>query len=426
MSLLVPVILSLAFVVLLYVAASFSALETALFVLRKKGPPAEGVPGVRGRAQHAPEIKDPLSALPEVLLLGSFCNLVLATIGLWLVLGPLRGLGGNPWISGLSLFGTGFVVVEFLPNALALRSPTRTLRRTLPLFLAVRGFCRPVTRYLRQFSEGLATFFAPKKVKPRHNLLPEEVETLIDMREEQGALGTDEAALLRAVIDLNGLTVRDAMTPRVDLLLMPHDAGEMEALNTLESSRQRFVPVYDEKQDAIAYLVDVQRWKLAGRPHWSTLTVEPIFVPKTILLVEAWRQHLPAEDSAAVVVDEYGGFEGLLTREKFVEMLLSKAAPAPGNTIGIQPIGPDRYLVQGHTRLEEVERELGITLPPSESVDTVAGLVMNRFGYPPKPGEQLTLEQVIIKVKRTSRARILQLELQVLETTEEDEEEKGA
>ncbi|WP_172682642.1 hypothetical protein [Verrucomicrobium spinosum] len=83
-----PVILSLAFVVLLYVAASFSALETALFVLRKKGPPAEGVPGVRGRAQHAPEIKDPLSALPEVLLLGSFCNLVLATIGLWLVLGP--------------------------------------------------------------------------------------------------------------------------------------------------------------------------------------------------------------------------------------------------------------------------------------------------------------------------------------------------
>lgn len=99
-------------------------------------------------------------------------------------------------------------------NALALRSPTRTLRRTLPLFLAVRGFCRPVTRHLRQFSEGLATFFAPKKVKPRHNLLPEEVETLIDMREEQGALGTDEAALLRAVIDLDGLTVRDAMTPR--------------------------------------------------------------------------------------------------------------------------------------------------------------------------------------------------------------------
>ncbi|MEZ0389892.1 MAG: transporter associated domain-containing protein, partial [Verrucomicrobium sp.] len=398
-----PVLLSIAFVVLLYVAASFSALETALFVLRKKGTPSQGIPGVKGRARNAPEIKDPLSALPEVLLLGSFCNLLLATIGLWLIMGPLRGMGSNPWLSGAALFGTGFLVVEFLPNALALRSPTRTLRRTLPLFLAVRGISRPVTSRLRRVSEFMATVLAPKKIKPRQNLLPEEVETLIDMREEQGVLGTDEAALLRSVVNLNSLTVRDAMTPRVDLLLMPHDAGDDEASRTLESTRHRFVPVFDEQQDSIAYLVDVQRWKLAGRPHWSTLTSAPVFVPKTILLIEAWRQHLPAENSAAVVVDEYGGFEGVLTRAGFVEAILAKAAPAPGHAAEIQPIGNDRYLVLGSARLEEVEREIEITLPPAEGVDTIGGLVMNRFGYPPKPGETLRIGNVEIKVKRTLR-----------------------
>lgn len=423
MTLLVSVLLSVVFVVLLYVAASFSALETALFVLRKKGLPAEGVPGIPARYKHAPEVREPLSALPEVLLLGAFCNLVLATIALWLVMSPLPSLGGNPWINGMVLFGTGFVMVEFLPNALALRSPTRTLGRTLPLFIAVRRFTRPVTARLRQLSERLAAWFAPRKSKPRHGLLPEEVETLIDMREEQGVLQPSEAALMRSVLDLNTLTVRDAMTPRVDLLLMPHDAGETEALHTLESSRHRFVPVFDEKQDAIAYLVDVHRWKLGGRPHWSTLTAEPVYVPKTILLVDAWLQHLPHEDSAAVVVDEYGSFEGLLTRDRFVELLLSKAAPSAANTLGVQPIGPDRYLVPGHTRLEEIERELGLILPPSEGVDTLAGLVMNHFGYPPKPGEMLALPGAQLKVKRTSRARILQVEVELLEPAADGEED---
>jgi CBS domain containing-hemolysin-like protein len=358
--------------------------------------------------------------LPEVLLLGSFANFLVATLGLWFVLGPLMGLGTNPWLSGLALFSAVFLIVEFVPNALALRSPSRTVGRTLPLFLAVRGLTRPATVILQRISDRLLEFFTPKKIKPRHDLLPDEVETLIDMREEQGVLGGDEADLLRAVVDLHSLTVRDAMTPRVDLPLMPYDAGDEEALRTLESTRHRFVAVYDEKQDAIAYVVDVAQWKLAGRPHWSTLTEPPVFVPNTILLVEAWQQHLPGPQSVAVVLDEYGGFEGLLTWASLVEVIFAKAAPAPGTAIGIQSVGGDRYLVSGGTRLEEIERELEVVID-AEDVDTIGGLVMNQLGYPPKPGETLTYGRLKIKVKRTAKARIQQLELVVTEPEDEEE-----
>ena len=117
-----------------------------------------------------------------------------------------------------------------------------------------------------------------------------------------------------------------------------------------------------------------------------------------------------------MVVDEYGGFEGMLSRVGLTGRLLAKAAPAPDSSTTIQPAGQNLYLVDGSTRLEELERELEFTLE-AEGVDTIGGLVMNHFGYPPKPGETLTIGGLHIKVKRTSRARVQQLELRV---TEED------
>jgi CBS domain containing-hemolysin-like protein len=203
---------------------------------------------------------------------------------------------------------------------------------------------------------------------------------------------------------------------------MPHDAEDQEAVNMLETTRHQFIAVFDAKRDAIAYVVPVQQWKLTGRPHWSTLTIVPEFVPESLPLLDAMREHLKDEATAVVVVDEYGGFEGLLTKANVVEQILAKVAPAPTSSAGLQSIGPDRYLVSGTTRLDELERELELEFDV-EGVDTIGGLVLNAFGYPPKPGEHIIVAGVHIKVKRTARARIQQLELHVLETKGEEEAE---
>ena len=405
-----PVLISLAFVLLLFVAACFSAIETALQALRGKGV---------GKVTHSELRRDHTTVLSEVLFLGGVTNLLLAAAGLWLVWYLRSSLGWNPWCSAFILVGSGLVLVDLLPNACALRAPDRTLRGTLPVFAIFRRLISPFASGLRGFSEHLVTFFTPKRLKPRKAMLAEEVETLISMREEQGGITADEAALLQGIINLQGLIAKDAMTPRVDLPLMPHDARDDEAVNMLETARHRFVVVFDEKADAIAWLLDVERWKLAGRPHWSTVTTAPSFIPETFGLLDAWREHLHDDSSAIIAVDEYGGFEGLLTRANVVSRLLAKAAPAPNASPGIQPLGQDRYLVAGSTRLDEIERELELNLD-AEGVDTIGGLVMNHFGYPPKPGEKLTIGGLDIKVKRTNRARVQQLELHVLEPSMED------
>ncbi len=405
-----------AFVALVALAACLSALEMSLFALRERGVASlpHSMPEEKERLRQI--LRDPVALLPEVLLLGCFANLVLAAICLWFALEPLALLGWNPWVSAPLLLGLSLLAVEILPNALALRAPERVLIRTLPWFRGVRLLLAPLCAPLRYWSEGLVKFFTPKKVKPRQNLDAEEIVTLIDVREEQGVITSDEAALLQSMVGLHVLAAKDAMTPRVDLPLMPHDASDDEALNMLETTRHSHVAVFDAKQDAIAYLVGVQEWKLGGRPHWSTLTRLPEFIPEVMPVFEALREHLKDDATAVVVVDEYGGFEGLLTRANIVELLLAKAAPAPTSSAGLQAIGPDRYLVSGTTRLDELERELEIEFD-AEGVDTIGGLVLNAFGYPPKPGEHISIAGLDIKVKRTARSRIQQLELHVKESS---------
>jgi CBS domain containing-hemolysin-like protein len=321
------------------------------------------------------------------------------------------------------LFGGGLVLAELIPNAFALHAPERILRCTLPVFVILKRIAAPFASALRGVSERLVASLTPRRLQPRKAMLAEEVETLIDMREEQGGITADEAALLHGIVGLHGLIAKDALTPRVDLPLMPHDARDDEAVDMLETARHRFVVVFDETADAIAWLLDVEHWKLAGRPHWSTMTTTPVFIPETFGLLEAWREHLHDDSCAVVAVDEYGGFEGLLTRGNIVSLVLAKAAPAQNAVSSIQPIGPGRYLVSGGTRLDEIERDLEMSFD-AEGVDTIGGFVMNHFGYPPKPGEKLTIGTLDIKVKRTTRARVQQLELRVMEVQQDEEDEE--
>ncbi|MFZ4764627.1 MAG: transporter associated domain-containing protein [Roseimicrobium sp.] len=405
-----------AFAVLLLLAASLSALETALHALREKG--SSRLPEkALGNSQLQDCLRDPLSVLPELLGLAYALDLLLGACGAWLVVQVLCAQGWGAWAGAATGLGVIFFAVSLVPYVGALWAPWTAVRCTLPVFLALRALLGPVTRRFQSYAEKWVTRLTPRKLKPREKMLADEVETLIDMREEQGDISSDEAALLHGIVAWHGMIVKDVMTPRVDLPLMPHDARDDDAQRMLEGARHRFVAVFDEKTDSVAWLIDVRKWRALGRPHWSSLTATPSFVPETLALLDAWDQYLLDEASVVVALDEYGGFEGLLSRDCVTSYLLAKAAPTPHASLGIQALGRNRYLVAGNTRLVEIEHELEITLE-AEGVDTIGGLVMNHFGYPPKPGESLTLGELDIKVRRTSHARVQQLELHLRGETE--------
>ncbi len=406
------ILLGAIFLLLLTAAAGFSALETVLSLLRDN-------PKDEDKPQRAEIARNPVALLNESLLFGAIANLLLTALGLWFVTEPLRALDVNPWLGAALMFGLGMFAVEILPKTLAIRAPDRVLRFTLPLLKLSQRFFSPAAGLLTQSSDRLVRWLAPKRLKPRLGLAIEEIETLIEMREEQGAISTEDATVMQEIINLHSQTVRDCMTPRVDLPLMPHNADDADAAQMLQNARFRHVPVFDERADAITGLVDTDAWRLTGRPDWTTIARQPVFAPETMPVLDALRRYLPDAASVVVIVDEYGGFEGLLTRRNLVERLLGKIAPTRNTETAVQPIGNGRYLVSGKARVDEVNHELDVSLEAG-GIDTIGGLIFNRLGYLPKPGEQIDLDGLSIKIRRIARNRILQMEVRVPVENPED------
>lgn len=406
-------VLIIAFVLLLFLAANFSALEAALTLLREMRHPAGAL-----RSEAA---RNPVPYLHESLLLGAKVNLMLVALGLYFVTGPLPRLGLHPGMGAFLIFGLGLFMVEIFPKAWAVRSPERAIRWTLPPFLMLRPLAAPLMSLLTRGNDALMSALQLRRFKPRRGFTAEEIETLIEMREEQGAINAEDATVLREIVNMQGLLVKDCMTPRVDLPLMPHDSSPAEAKQMLETARSRHVPVFDERADAITAVIDTDAWRMAGRPAWQTMEHTPVFVPETMPALDALRDHLRLDGSAVVIVDEYGGLEGLLPRRNLVERIFGKVAPSQTTETSIIGMSDGRYLVSGSARVDEVERELDVTLE-AEGLDTMSGLVFNRIGYLPKPGEVHQIGPLIVRIKRIARNRIQQLEISVLQKSAEGNE----
>lgn len=397
--------------VLAVVSASETAIHSARDVEAQLLAAGEGAVAQKLRAITA----NPFAHLHRALLLSAALNLALAALGLWLVIGPLRHSGWNPWLTASALFLATVLLGDMAPKFFAARNPSVVLLGSLRLLNPLRGVLDPLAVFADRATDALLQLVS-RRVKTRLPVTRDEFETLVEMRQEQGLLDGDESAMIHEALDIEALTVRDCMIPRVDLALVSSEDADSKVAVTLEKAASRFVIVYGETPDSVEGVIDTAAWKLANRPDWRTLLRTPAFVPETMPVLEALEHHLRSDDQPVLIADEYGGLEGMITRREIADWLLYEAAPWHGEAAEIRDLGHGRYLVDGGTRLDHLQHELDLDFAielDAGGIDTIGGLVFNELGHVPKPGERITIDTMEIKVRRTVRARIQELELRL-------------
>ena len=407
---------------LLLLLAVISATETAILTAREVGARALAAQSDQVRRQLQSITSNPFPHLHRALLLSAALNLSLAALGLFLAIGPLRDFGWSPWLSAGALFTASIFFGDIVPKFIALRSPSRILINSTRLLKPARVILDPLISVVERISEFIVLAVVPKSIKMRHPITQEELETLVEMREEQGALDEAEAAIIREILDVSTLSVRDCMVPRVNLPLLAVADITKDGPAILEKADSRFVVVHGDTPDAVHGIIDVHAWKLAGRPAILSRIKPPVFVPETLSAMEALDRHLSGTARCVLIVDEYGGLEGMVSQEEIVDWLLYDAAPWQGDGGEIRDLGQGRYLMDGATRLDHIGDELGVTLS-AEGIDTIGGFVFTQLGHLPRPGERITMEGTDIKVRRVSRSRVQQVELRLPEKKEKPEEE---
>lgn len=406
------ILVALVYLNLLLVLAVVSASETAIHSARD----VEAQLLAAGEGSVAQKLRaitaNPFAQLHRALLLSASLNLALAALGFWIVSGTLRTLGWNPWITSSALFLGTVLLGDMAPKFFAARNPSVVLLSSLRLLSPLRRVLDPFTTFADRAADAVLQRLVARRIKTRLPVTRDEFETLVEMRQEQGLLDPDESAMIHEALEIEALTVRDCMIPRVDLPLVSSEGTEAKITATLEKTADRFVIVYGETPDSVEGVIDAAAWKLASRPPWRSLVRPPLFVPETMPILEALEHHLHTDGQPVLIADEYGGLEGMISRREIADWLLYDSAPWHGEAAEIRELGEGRYLLDGGARLDHLREELGLEVDAA-GIDTIGGLVFTQFGHVPKAGERLSLPGADIKVRRVVRARIQELQLQL-------------
>lgn len=321
-------------------------------------------------------------------------------------------LAGVRWDVFVPLWCCGAALALWSGLDRALRRPRRrsrlgnaAVRLALVLLVALSPLARLLGTAVRRFLRlcGAAT---PRVVSE------EEILTGIELGGDQGVLREEEGEMLEGVLGLEETAASEVMTPRVDLVGVSLDGDTDEWVRTARSVRVRHLPVYRGNIDTIVGMLDVVRFLLDPAHDRDAATIPPLCVPESIdlgkLLVLMQRQH----SRCAVVLDEYGGTAGLVTRGDILEEITPDVeGEYAAETPPIEALGGDAWLVDGRVSLDDLNDELGLSLA-SEAADRISGWVAEHADRVPRVGERVEAQGCRATVRRLRKNRVVQVQLE--------------
>ncbi|MGX6602605.1 hemolysin family protein [Micromonosporaceae bacterium Da 78-11] len=303
------------------------------------------------------------------------------------------------------------VLGELAPKNLAIaraEALAKALSRSTLMYLKVFGLV------IRLFDKAAGRLLRRIGIEPIEELsecaTEEDLEQIIAESRADGQLDPELSTLLDRGLDFRGRTANEVMVPRVDVHTLPGSATAADVVALLDTGRSRF-PVrgsgagFDEIIGVIG-IADVLTVPPADRSTVpvTELMTEPLLVPASLRLPAVLDRLRAGHRQLACVVDEYGGFDGIITLEDIAEELVGPIhdeddLPEPAPIL--QADGS--WLVPARWRIDEITDATGVVLPESDDYDTISGLVMSRLGRVPQAGDSVAVDDLSVRVVTVER-----------------------
>lgn len=311
------------------------------------------------------------------------------------------------------------VLGEQVPKMVAIIRPVKVARLTAPPLKIFNIVARPGLWVINGSSNFILRRLGMPGVDAHHTVhSPDEIQILLQDSLREGAVEQDEEAMIHGVFELTHTVAREVMTPRPDIQAVPADAGLEEVLEVAARTGHSRFPVYEGSIDKIVGVLivkDLLRWFLKDdRSGFRAVdgARAPFYVPESKhvddLLAEMRRQKV----HLAVVVDEFGGTDGIVTLEDLLEEIVGDIYDehdvAQQPEIAVKPGG--RVEVDGGMSLSDLVEELDLAAV-DEEYDTVAGYVIGTLGRIPEQGERVMLGDAELEVREVADRRVTLLEL---------------
>ena len=375
------------------------------------------------RAARALRIIDDYDSLLSTILIGNnIVNIGASAIATVLFVRALGDIGAT-W-STIVMTVIILIFSEVTPKSIAKEMPETVAMAYGPVMTALMTLFYPFNKLFGWWKQLIAKLFG---VESTDEVTEGEFLTMVEEAESGGGIEREDTELIHSVLEFNDIEVADIFTPRVDVVAVSLRAQKDELAEVFRENEYSRIPVYDEDIDDIVGILhqrDFFDQIYFGDRRLEDVITPAIFVAPSMKISKVLTLLQQKHNHMAVVSDEFGGTDGIVTMEDILEELVGEIYDEHDDVEkDIVKTGLDSYIVRCSTELEDMFEYFGKEPPESES-NTVAGWVLELFGEIPERDDEMMYENLLISVLKMDNRRVDQIRVRVMPYEEPDDREE--
>ena len=413
------------FFVLLGVSAFFSGSETALFNLKRND-----LEKLKHDLAPSSRLIVRLLATPKRLLItiltgNTIVNVALASMAA-LITAEIAHQRGVNQILALVIETIVLTVVlvilgEITPKVLAMRHSLGFASRIIGTLSIILKLFSPFAQVVYNLVEKMVNLTG---LQPEENFTSdEEIKELVELGQDQGVIGDEEKEMIHSIIEFGDTQAKEIMIPRPDVVMFHTEMSRDEVLTLIRETGYSKYPLYRDQIDqikGIVFIKDILPYlhSTSQRINLERLARPAMFVPEHQHVDDLLREMQNEKQKLAIVVDEYGGFSGMVAVEDIIEEVLGDLKDEiddSGEETEIVEIKKHVYLIEASTQLDDVAEVLGIEFVEDRDYDSIGGFIYSSLGTIPQPGEiieygNFKFEVLSVEKNRIEKVKVTRIE----------------
>lgn len=427
--------------VLILVNAYFAASEMAIVSINKTKIHHLSEQGNKKAKIVERLLKEPtsfLSTIQVAITLAGFFNSASAATGLSQVFGDVLLKWNIPFgesiamiVITISLSFVTLILGELVPKRIALQKAESIAMSCAGPILFISKVLSPFIKLLSFSTSLVLRILGMKDENIEESLSREEIRMMVESGQENGVFNETETEMINSIFEFDDILAVHIMTPRPDVFCIDIDDSMSEYFDELMEMHYTRIPVYEESIDNVIGILHIKDFVVeAYKVGFENVDIrkllrKPHFVLETKNIDELFKEMQRLHQHIAILVDEYGGFSGIVTTEDLIEEIMGEIEDEYDEQCeyGIQKIDSSSYLIDGNMDLDDINEELMIHLE-SENHETLNGFLLDLLGEIPEQGQERTIEwnDFIFKIIEVKDKRLHKIELIMQQTKDKTEE----
>lgn len=423
--------------VLTLINAFFSGAEMAIVSIDKKKLRKKAKGGNKKAALLLKVLKEPskfLSTIQVGITFAGFFSSASAAVGLSDDLGRLLTAIGLPYGPNLAFIGVTLVLSyimlvagELVPKRIALQHSEKFAMFAIGPIHLFSKLMTPFVAFLSISTNFILRILGIKSEGVEEKVTLEEIKSLVEVGHEQGVINPVEKEMLTSVISFDDKVAVEVMTARTQVYMIDVEDPIESYLNTMLEQKHTRIPIYQKDIDHIIGLLHIKDFILAayqvgfGRVDLRKIMRSPYFVPENKNINTLFLEMQASHQHFAILIDEYGGFSGIVTMEDLIEEIMGDIEDEydPQDS-SLEKLDDSTYLAKGFISIADLNSALNLKLDQnSEFYDTLAGLLLYLLGYIPKNEDRTEIDHLGLRftIQEIKDRKIKRVKIQLPEIT---------